>query len=196
MRNVELVGIAIVGFEALEKRVHVRTGVLGLVEKPLHVRLPDSREVIAYAQVEHDVGRPARQAEFPVQRVNQHPGARVLLQRLVNLEFLRPLDVIAFVLHIDAGLRDVEFIQGLHGLELDITSPAKPGCDDVLRHLRVRPRGRAERGADTLGEHGRGVSFVIAGQEEMAAGDPKDGIAGFEFPKNPRKQPIRGYWLE
>jgi hypothetical protein len=60
----------------------------------------------------------------------------------------------------------------------------------------VRPGGRAERGPDTLAEHGRRVSFVIPGQEEVAAGNPKDGIAGFEFPKNPRKQPIRGYWLE
>jgi hypothetical protein len=30
----------------------------------------------------------------------------------------------------------------------------------------------------------------------MTAGNPKDGVAAFELSKNPRKQLIRGYWLE
>ena len=196
MRNVERAGVRIERFEAFEQPVHVRAGVLRLVEEPLHVRLPDAFEVVADAQVEDDAGRLAGKTKSAVQRVNQHPGARVLLERFVNFQFLGPLDVVALVLHVDAGLRDVELVQRLHGLELDIARPAQPGGDDVLRHLRVRACGRAERGGDAPAEYGRGKPLVGAGNKEVAARNPEHGVTGFELPKDPRKQLFRGYWPE
>ena len=60
----------------------------------------------------------------------------------------------------------------------------------------MRPGRRTERGADAPAEHRRGKAPVVAGQEEMAAGNPKNGVTGFELPKNPRKYLIRGYWPE
>jgi hypothetical protein len=60
----------------------------------------------------------------------------------------------------------------------------------------MRARSRAERGPDTLAERRRREAFIVTRPEEMAAGNPKDGVAGFELSKNPRKQLIRGYWLE
>ena len=88
VRNVEIVGVGIVGLEQFEKPVHMRPDVLRFVEEPLHVGLSDSRKVVADAEVEHDIGRLTRKAESPVQRMDQDPGTNVLLKRLVNLEFL------------------------------------------------------------------------------------------------------------
>ena len=184
-RDFEPMGIGVVAFKAFEQAFHVRAGVLGPVEKPLHVRLANAFEVIADAQVEHDIGRLTGETEFSMQRVNKHPGARVLLQRLVNLELLGPFDVVAFVLHIDAGLRDVEFVQGLHGLELDITSAAQPGCDDVLRHLRVRPGGRAKGGFKLMTERAGPERVVVRGCEKMPPRDAQDGVVRFQLGEYP-----------
>ncbi len=41
------------------------------------------------------------------------------VRRLLQLEFLRPLDVVALVLHVDARPRDLQLVHDLDGLELD-----------------------------------------------------------------------------
>ena len=80
--------------------------------------------------------------------------------------------------------------------ELDIARATKPGRDDVLRHLGVGACRRSERCADTLAKRGCSEALVVTRHEEMAAGNPKDGVAGFKLSKNPRKYLIRSYWLE
>ena len=57
-------------------------------------------------------------------------------------ELLRPLDVVADRLHVDAGARNRQLVVDLDGLQLDDAAAGEPGEDDVLRELRVRPRRR------------------------------------------------------
>ena len=80
-----------------------------------------------------------------MQGVDQDPGPEVLVERLVDAQLLRPLDVVALVGDVDAGLVDVELVERLDRLELDDAGADEPGGDDVLGHLRVRPGGHAER---------------------------------------------------
>ena len=119
--------------------------VLHLVQEPLHVRLLDALEVVADAEIKYDARRLARKAELVVQRMYQNPGTKILIEGLFDSQFLRPLDVVTFVLHVDAGLGNIQYIECLYRLEFNVTRAAQPGGHDVLRHLRVRPRGRAER---------------------------------------------------
>jgi hypothetical protein len=60
----------------------------------------------------------------------------------------------------------------------------------------MRTRRRAERGTDSPPEYGGGKPLFVRRHKKMAAGNPKDGVAGFELSKNPRKQLLRGYWPE
>ena len=115
------------------------------VEVPLHVGPADPLEVVADAHVEHDAGALAREAERAVEGVDEHPGAQVLVERLVDAQLLAPLDVVALVLDVDAGLVDLELVEGLDRLELDQPGAGEPRGDDVLGHLGVRAGGDAPR---------------------------------------------------
>ena len=57
------------------------------VEIPLHVRLLDASEVIADAHVEHHA-RIAREPEFVVECMDEHPRAEILVEGLVDPELL------------------------------------------------------------------------------------------------------------
>ncbi len=110
------------------------------VEVPLDVRPADPLEVVADAQVEEDARTLAGEAEVAVERVDEDPGAEVLVERLVDAQLLAPLDVVALVGDVDAGLVDVELVERLDRLELDDAGPGQPGRDDVLGQLGVRDR--------------------------------------------------------
>ncbi len=98
---------------------------------------------------------------------DQHRPLHVLVQRLREPQLLRPLGVEPDRLHVDAGARDLEFVQSLHGLQLEDARAAEPGEHQVLRHLRVRAGGGAERA-------GGRVSVEIHGEIEAAGagGEP------------------------
>ena len=121
----------------------VRSVVHGF-QVPLDVGLLDAGQVVADRHVEDHAGTVPGEAELVVQGVDQHPGAQVLVERLIDLELLRPLDVVTLVLDIDAGLVDVELVQGLDRLQLDEAGSHQPGHDDVLRHLTVWSGGDTE----------------------------------------------------
>ncbi len=169
--------------------------ILRAVQEPLHVGLADAGQVVTDAEVEHDAGA-ARKAQPVVEGVDQQPGPEVFVEGLVDLELLGPLDVVALVLHVDAGLGDLELVQGLDGLELDVAGPAQPGRDDVLGHLRMRAGGRAERCFQRVTEGLCPERITGIGHEEMPPGDAEYGIPRLEFPENPAEQAISGNWPE
>ena len=121
-------------------RRQVRRRVGHRVEVPLHVRPQDPLEVVADAHVEDHAGPLAGEAERAVEGVDQHPGPQVLVERLVDLELLRPLDVVALVRDVDAGLVDVELVERLDRLELD-----QPGARRARRRRCSGPSGCAGR---------------------------------------------------
>ncbi len=101
--------------------------------------LSDALQVVADAHVEDHPRARAGPAQLVVQGVDQDPGPQILVEGLVDLELLRPLDVVPLVGDVDAGLVDVELVEGLDGLELDQPGTHQPGGDDVLGHLGVGP---------------------------------------------------------
>ena len=129
-------------------RRQVRRGIRHGVEIPLDVGLADAVQVVADAHVEDHPRTRAGPAQLVVQGVDQDPGPEILVEGLVDLELLRPLDVVPLVGDVDAGLVDVELVERLDGLELDQPRTHQPGRDDVLGHLRVGPGRHPERGLD------------------------------------------------
>ena len=152
----------------------------------LHVGLEQSLEVVADADVEDHAGGVAGEAELAVERVDEDPGAEVLVERLAHLQLLGPFAVVALVLQVDAGLGDVELVQGLDGLELDEPRAAEPGGDDILGHLRVGAGGDAEGGLEAAAVDLGGERVAGAGREEEFAGDAENGAGRFELAEHPR----------
>ena len=144
-RDVDLADRRVAPRDDVDVAGQVPRGVGHRVEVPLHVRAEDPLHVVAHAHVEQHARTLARKAQPAVERVHEDPGAQVLVERLVDLELLRPLDVVALVLHVDAGLVDLELVEGLDGLQLDQPGSHEPGCDDVLGHLGVGPGRHPER---------------------------------------------------
>jgi len=62
---------------------------------------------------------------------------------LLEAQLLRPLDIVAVIVHIDARPRDLKLIENLDGLELHDPATAEPGKHEILRHLRLRSGCRA-----------------------------------------------------
>ena len=148
----------------------VPRGVGHRVEVPLHVRPEDPLQVVAHAHVEEHARALPREAQPPVERVDQDPGPQVLVERLVDLELLAPLDVVALVLHVDAGLVDLQLVEGLDGLQLDQARPNEPRGDDVLGHLGVRPGRHPERGLQLHAVLASPEAVVGVGNEECRPG--------------------------
>ena len=172
--------------------LHVRRQVGGRVghrvEVPLDVRPQHPLEVVADAHVE-DHARPlAGEPERPVQGVDQDPGPQVLVERLVDLELLRPLDVVALVLHVDAGLVDVELVEGLDRLELDQASADQPRGDDVLGHLGVGAGRDPERRLELHPVDGRPEAMVRAGDEEGRARHVEQGVVRRQLGEDPARE--------
>ena len=69
-------------------------------------------EVVADADVEQHAGKVTREVQVAVEGVDQHPGSKILVEGLVEGQLLRPLDVVALVLHVDARLCDARSGRG------------------------------------------------------------------------------------
>ena len=82
---------------------------------------------------------------YATENFEEHGGFDVLAGRLLQLEFLGPLDVVAHVGYVDARAGDLQLVENLHRLELDDARAAQPGKRDILRQLSVRSGGGAER---------------------------------------------------
>ena len=118
-RDRDIADRRLVAGDDVDVRRQVGGGIGHRVEVPLDVRLQDPLEVVADAHVEEHAGRLARPAEPPVEGMDQHPRTQVLVERLVDAQLLRPLDVVALVGDVDARLVDVELVERLDRLELD-----------------------------------------------------------------------------
>ncbi len=158
------------------------------VEVPPDVGLPDPLEVVADAHVEHDAGALAGEAERAVEGVDEHPGAQVLVERLVDPQLLAPLDVVALVLDVDARLVDLQLVEGLDGLELDQPGAREPRRDDVLGHLGVRPGGDAPRRVELDPELASPEAVVRAGHEGGRYRHAEDGALPLELAERPVRE--------
>ena len=158
------------------------------VEVPLHVRLEDPLEVVADAHVEDHSRGITRESELLVECVDQHPRAQVFVERLVDLELLRPLDVVALVLEVDTRLVDVEFVECLDRLQLDEAGTDEPRDDDVLRHLRVGPGCHSERCIQGLSVVRLAESVGLRRREEGSAWDTEDRVVLIEFGEDPIRE--------
>jgi len=81
-----------------------------------HARVLDAFQVVAHAHVKDRAQGGVFPAEQTPQDVDQRPGGHVLTGRLLQLEFLRPLDVVAFVGQVNAGPGDLQLVHDLDGL--------------------------------------------------------------------------------
>ena len=162
------------------------------VDVLLHRRLLDAVEVVAHAHVE------AERLGFAVlprvedlfQQVQCKPGLQVFIEGLGQRVFGRPLGVVALVLGVDAGLGDLQAVHDLHRLQLDEAATRQPRDDDVLRQLRVRPGGRADRRLAGFAEH---LDQAVVGLAiELGLGDVEDRPAGLVLTEDSRQQSFEG----
>jgi len=112
----------------------------------------------------------------------------VLDEGLLHLELLRPLHVVALVLHVDAGFGNLELIQGLHRLELDEPRATQPGDDDVLGELRVGACRNPDRGIEGLSVDLSRESVGGRRREEEGTGDAEDGVLGLQLIGDPANE--------
>ncbi len=122
------------------------------VHKARHQRALHARQVVADAHVEDRAERRILETERPAQHVDQRPGLDVLPRRLLQLELLGPLDVVALVRHVDARAGDFQLVHNLHRLELDKARAREPGADDILGQLGMRPSPRPDGSRQILTE--------------------------------------------
>ena len=162
------------------------------VDVLLHRRLLDALEVVAHAHVE------AERLGFAVlprvedlfQQVQRKPGLQVFIEGLGQRVLGRPLGVVALVLGVDAGLGDLQAVHDLHRLQLDEAATRQPRDDDVLRQLRVRPGGRADRRLAGFAEH---LDQAVVGLAiELGLGDVEDRPAGLVLAEDSRQQSFEG----
>ena len=180
------------GREFLPEALDVLRRVVHAVKETLHGRAPDAFEIVARAHVE-DEARPLAgfsfggQAQHVAQGVEKHEGFQILLKGLIQLELLRPFAIVALVGHVDAGFRDVEFVQRLYGLQLDEARPAQPRREDVLRELRMRHGSHSERRFKHLAVAIHAEGIIPPGHEEEPLGDAED-VAAREAVPHPAEQ--------
>ena len=172
----------------------VARGVGHGVEVPLHVRRPDAGQVVAHAHVEDHAGTLPGPAEPVVEGVDEDPGPEVLVERLVDLEFLRPLDVVPLVLDVDAGFVDVQLVERLDRLEFDQAGAHQPCGDDVLGHLGVGPGGDAERRLQLDPVFPAAEAMVEAGDEEGLPGHVEDRALLLQLGEDPVGRAAPSRW--
>ncbi len=134
IRNFNLVNCRIKIVNFVDQRLLFRATVRHFIEKPLHIVFQDSGHVVTDTHVENRA-KFALPTEFMPQKVNDNPGFQIFLIGFLDFQFLRPLAVITLILNIDAGLGNLDFVQGLDGFQFDVARTAEPGADDILRHL-------------------------------------------------------------
>jgi hypothetical protein len=155
----------------------------------------DAGQVVADAHVEHvwtgisDVLRD----RFPApQHVDRHPRLDVLLERLVDLQLLGPLDVVADGLHVDARPADLQLVEDLDGLQLEHPGTGQPGEDDVLGHLRVWTGGWSERCGSRATEEAHRQVDIGFRRPEAGDGEVEDAVTRLPLVGDPSQQHTSG----
>ena len=150
----------------------------------------DAFQLITGAHVE-DKTRPVSGKSKPVaQDIEQDKTVQIFVKRLLKLQLLGPLAVIALVGHVDTGFGHIEFIKHLHGFQLNITAAGKPGSDDVLGHLGMRARGDPERRFQQAAVAGHAEGVIGGGEKELVPVDAEYFIALFQISEDPGEQGI------
>ena len=139
------------------------------VEEAAHLGRADAGEIVADAHVEHRLAQ-ARADARGLQHLDQHRALDVFLERLSDRQLLRPFDVVADRLHVDARPRHFDVVFDLDGLALDRPAARQPGQRDVLRHLGVRSGGRSKRGRGAAVVDGDGKIAPRIGFDEPLGG--------------------------
>ena len=157
------------------------------VDERLHLLRADAGEVVADAHVQHRVAEPRRQRQLAgcLQHLDQHRRFYVFRQRPRQRQFLRPLHVIADRRHVDAGARQDQHVLHLHRLQLDHPAAGEPRQYDVLRQLRVRPGGRAERRGGASPMHPHRHVPRCAPEHEAPRRQVEDGAARLQLAEHP-----------
>ena len=114
----------------------------------------------------------------------EHRRLDVLLERLVERQLLRPLDVVAHRLHVDARPRDRQRVVDLDSLQLDDAAAGEPREHDVLRELRVRAGRRPERRRGHAAVHADRQIVRRGPGEELARGQVEDRLPLVELPEH------------
>ena len=111
----------------------VLAGVDHAVDVLLHLRRLYSFKVVADRHIEDE--RRFFKLAFVhggFQQVEDDPCLCLLIPSLGEGELGRPLDVVAFIPGIDAGLVHLEGVQDLNGLQFDEAAADQIACNDVL----------------------------------------------------------------
>jgi hypothetical protein len=97
-------------------------------DERLHAVARDAVEGVADAQVEREPLEPGGQAQPPAggEHLDQHRRLHVLVERLLERQLLRPLDVEADRPHVDARPRHGDPVVRLHRLQLDDSAAGEP----------------------------------------------------------------------
>ncbi len=76
---------------------------------------------MAAPELKDDIAQPISHLQLATsyQQLNQHHRLDVFLKRRIELQLLRPLDVVADGLHVDAWTRYLQFVEYLHRFQLD-----------------------------------------------------------------------------
>ncbi len=136
---------------------------------------PDAVQVVAHAHVEDRLAEAVAGRHGPrAQHLDQHRALDVLLERLLELELLRPLDVEADGVHVDARARDVQLVEHLDRLELHDPAAAEPRQHEVLRHLGLRPRRRPQRARGVAAVEGHREIEILETTDELRGGEMED----------------------
>ncbi len=156
-------------------------------QKSLHVRLENPLQIVPHAHVENHARTPP-QRQLVLQRVNHHPRHQVLVERLIYLQLLGPLHIVPLVLNINARLGNLQLIQRLNRLQLDKARPRQPRDNNILRHLRMRPRRHAKRRLQRLTIQRRAESIPRRRTEEQILRHAKNGPPLLQLCEHPRRQ--------
>ena len=169
----------------------ILAGVQHGVDVLLHLLGLDPFQRVADGHVEDEVRFLCLAAMHElVEQETDDIGLGVLVPGLGERELRGPLDVVAFVRGVDAGLlhgaRSGEIVLFLAGLQLDETAAGQVARDDVLGQLRMGTGSRAERGRGVAAEHGQlRVSVILI---ERSVRDLENGSMKLQLLDHPIQQ--------
>jgi hypothetical protein len=181
--------------DLLAQRLDVGPGVPDGLHPRANRRRADALEVVAHAHVEDGLvsrgrGDGSEGLRLP-EHVDEHRALHVLAEALLEAQLLAPLDVVDHVGGVDAGAGDREAVVGLDRLELEDARPRQPGEGDVLGHLGLGSRGRAERvGRPVSVEDDRAVEILRA-PPEAPPGEIEDLALGLELAGDTAQQALK-----
>ncbi len=131
------------------------------IDEFLHARILDAFKVIADTEIkDYAIVSYVFPTQQPLQDRDKNPCFDILENRLFQLQFLRPLGIIAFIFHIDTGTAEFKFVKNLHCLQFNKSGSGKPAGENVLRQLGIGPGGGTDRSIDLVAEKGGYIGRV------------------------------------